>query len=171
MRAANPRDPDGDPEGTVFAPGEIVAHASLVLLVKEAADRLEREYPGWLWAIQPDERGRIVNIFSMRLSGKWGYTLKIERLQNDPQLRHVIRAAGELLERFGFRAGPYESQRDQYRGTPLHLGQHRADVSDLPGSVRKSYRSQQIRQGIETGHAGILTDASIGAALRDVRGD
>lgn len=162
----NARDPHGEPEGLVLSPEALSCHASLVLLVKQAADTLERAYPGWLWAIQPDEHGGVVNIFSMRLSGEWGYTLFTSRLQDDPTMASVRNAGGELLERFGFARGPYNS--DHYRATVRHLGQMRADVSDKANPVQRNYRTSLLRNGLASGHARIITDADIAQARQHV---
>lgn len=160
----NDKDPHGDPEGFVIAPNALRCSASLVLIVKGAADTLERHYPGWLWAIQPDERGGVVNILSMRLSGKWGYTLKVGTLQADVNHREVVRAGGELLERFGFRAAGYD--REAWRHKDRVMGDIAADVSDMDGKRRREYRTAAIRRAVDSGHARITTDTSIGAALR-----
>lgn len=160
----NDRDIHGDPEGFVFDPEALRCSASLVLLVKGAADALERQYPNWLWAISPDERGGVVNIISMRLSGKWGYTLKVETMQTDIHHRRVIRAGGELLERFGFSARGYD--REAWRHKERALGQLGADVSDLSRAKQRDFRTHQIKTGVATGHAKIITDPNVGRALR-----
>lgn len=164
--AVNPRDAHGDPEGLVFDASDLKCSASLVVLVKGAADTLERHYPGWLWAIEPDERGGIINIFSMRLSGQWGYTLLTKTLQADVNFERVMRAGGELLERFGFAARGYDGQRDAYRAKPLNLRQFKADVSDKSKAVQRSYRTHQLQVALREGHARIVTDADIAAATR-----
>jgi hypothetical protein len=155
-------DPHGDPEGSVGNPEALACHASLVLLVKQAADLLEKHYPGWGWLLGPDEAGGVINIQAMLLSGSWGYTLKIKDLHCDPQLRKVLKVGGELLERFGYKAGPFD--RDAYQHGPRHLGLPVADTSDLKPHERRSYRTQSIKQAVEQGRARILTDSNIAAA-------
>lgn len=164
MQQTNDKDPHGDPEGLVFDASALRCSASLVLLVKGAADALERHYPGWMWAIQPDERGGVVNILSMRLSGKWGYTLLTSRLQFDTHHRAVIKAGGELLERFGFKAGRYD--REAWRHQRRELGQLAADVSDQRKAVQRQFQTQRLKVALATGHARITTDTRIGEALR-----
>ena len=156
-------DPCGDPEGIVTDPSELVCHASLVLLVKQAADLLEKQYPGWAWAITPDEAGGVINLHSFMLSGTWGYTLCIGGLQADPQLRKVVKAGGELLERFGMPPGPFN--RDRWLHMKRHLGLPVADVSDLAKKHQRGFRTDQIRRAVNSGAARITTDARIGAAL------
>lgn len=162
----NSRDPNGEPEGTVFTPDALKINASLVILVKDAADILERNYPGWLWAVQPDEKGGVINIFSFRLSGQWGYTLHTSRLQADPTMRDVVRAGGELLERFGFPRGPYPSE--AYRAQIAAHGMLTADVSDQSRVVQRTYRASAIRESVDAGRARIVTDADVARACQSV---
>lgn len=142
---------------------ELVLRDNLVVLVKGAADTLERHYPGWLWCIRPDEGGGIVDLFALRISGRLGYTLHTRRLQEDPDYRCVIRAGGEILERFGFRRGPFSH--DQWYRQRQHLGQFQPDVADLPRGVRRAMRTDSIKTALRTGFAAISTDPRIGAAL------
>lgn len=164
----NQRDPNGDPEGYCLDPEALDARASTVVMVKNCADYLERTYPGWLWALSPDERGGVVNLFSMRLSGRWGYTFKTETLQHDVNNKALMRGAGELLERFGCHAGPYRhdhwSTLKQLHGLPV------ADVSDKNRQERREFRTDSIKQGLRNGTARIVTDADIAAARREIIG-
>jgi hypothetical protein len=155
----NAKDVVGDPEGIVHSPDHLLNHASLVLLVKTAADLLEKHYSGWAWAIEPDEFGGVINIYSLKCSGDWGYTLKISSLQHDPHQRRLIRAAGELLERFGFQAGRYD--REAWAHKSRHLGQIAADVSDLKTLKQRNYRTHQLQVGLQNGSARVLTDEDL----------
>lgn len=158
----NARDPHGDPEGTVFDPNALNVSAATLTLVKNAADVLEKQYPGWLWAIQPDERGGIINIFASRLSLQWGYTLKTETVQADPRMRRVVRAAGELIERFGYRPGPFRL--DTFNAGKRHLGLPTADVSDLSKRAQRDYRTSSLQDAVSSGRARILMDADVARA-------
>jgi hypothetical protein len=158
------KDPYGDPDGMVERPSELVCHASLTILVKEMADLLEQHYPGWGWLLGPDESGGVISVRALRLSGSWGYLLKIGDLQGDPQLRKVLKKGGELLERFGFKAGPFN--REAYAHSPRHMGVPVADVSDMKPQERRGYRTQQIKQAIEEGRARVLVDGDVGSAIR-----
>lgn len=156
-------DRHGDPDGLVHSPDELVCHASLVLLTKNAANLLERHYPGgWGWALNPDEAGGVLNIRCLRLSGQHGYTLKLADIQNDPHLRAVVRAGGELLERYGYRAGPFDLE--AYRAGPRFFGRPLADISDMPGRRRRDYRTYNIQQALEVGAAGLVTDTNLARA-------
>jgi len=146
---------------------ELRAHASLTLLVKEAADTLERHYPGWTWAIRPDEAGGIIDVMCMRISTRFGYTLHVKRLQNDPTFREVVRAGGEFLERFGFRRVPYSI--GEWRRREQVMGQFIPDVSDMDAMRRRTVRTDAILAGMESGHVRITTDPRIGAALKERR--
>lgn len=68
--------------------------------------KLEEHYPGHQWRVNADHDTGIVQVQLLYLdklgrNGKWGYVIKIDRLNGDPTLRAAVRAGGELLERFG----------------------------------------------------------------------
>ena len=63
---------------------------------KNTAEMLEKKYPGWLWAVHTMDG--VVVVKSMRLSGNWGFVLHQDKIDND--YKAVMRAGGELLERF-----------------------------------------------------------------------
>lgn len=94
------RDPFGDPEGVVKNINDLDVNASTVILVKDIADKLVHHYPGWQWAVQPDERGQMVNIFCQNLHNMYGYRIRMVDIMNDPARREVIKGGGEILERF-----------------------------------------------------------------------
>ncbi|MBF0415945.1 MAG: hypothetical protein HQL79_09285 [Magnetococcales bacterium] len=55
-------------------------------------------YPGYRWAVAVV--GGLARIRNLDLSGQWGFDVSLESLKNDPMLRDVIRAGGEILERY-----------------------------------------------------------------------
>ncbi len=63
-------------------------------------DSLHKHYPKWdgLWHIVIDVRGGIVSIRNHALSGRMGFILHIAQI--DPEGRTVMKAAGELFERY-----------------------------------------------------------------------
>lgn len=96
------RDDGADPEGLVRDSQQLLVSASTHILVKDTAAKIHGAYPGWRWAIQPDERGKVFNIFNLDFHDEFGYTIKYTDIQDDPQRKEAIRAAGEILERFGY---------------------------------------------------------------------
>lgn len=96
-------DPHKDPEGLIDHPGSMQAHASTVIACKEIADKLVKHYPGWAWAVEPDERGKVFNILCLNLHDQWGYTIRAVDVIYDPRFREAIRAGGEILRRFRVR--------------------------------------------------------------------
>lgn len=145
----NPKDRYGDPEGWTAHPSVLQARAATVVLVKNIADTLERHYPGWLWAVQPDERGGVINIFSMRLSCRWGWRIKTKNIQNDPNLKIALQAGGEILERFGQKRGPYDYAR--WQAAPRYLGGVAMDVSDKESKIRRRYRDDEFTTAVRSG--------------------
>lgn len=154
MRGLKMIDPfdGGDPHGMVFHPDDIREHSSAVLLVKDMANQLEKSYPGWAWAVQPDPRGGVINIFSLRLSGEWGVILKYEWVQRDPvATRRITLAAGaEILERFGMRPGPY-SYEVWSNGPKDVAGQPKPDLSDKHTKIQRHHRDFALTQAVRQG--------------------
>ena len=70
-------------------------------LAKEATDLLCRHYPKHAWSVEvnSNERGGIMNVFNLNISMRWGYRLLLKDVYQDPDLRCVLMAGGELLER------------------------------------------------------------------------
>jgi hypothetical protein len=135
----------------VYHPDDILEHGSAVILAKDIADYLEKAYPGWLWAIEVNSKGGIVNIRSLRLSGEWGYILKMAWL-DDPVARKpiVLRAAGEILERFGVKPGRFT--REQWGRIPRDLaGMPKPDLSDKAGKVQRRARDEALTQAVKAG--------------------
>jgi hypothetical protein len=151
-------------KAVVSTPTELVGSASLVVLVKAVADTLERHYPGWGWCVKPDEGGGIIDITCIKISTRVGYTLHIANLQNDPTLARVVRAGGEYLERFGFRRVRYSYT--EWKRREQTLGQFIPDVTDLSAAERRTFEAAKRREAVRTGHARIVTDDRIGAALK-----
>jgi hypothetical protein len=73
------------------------------LLAKTAVAILERHYPDWGWAVRVDDLGGVMEVRSMVIPGKWGFLLKIRSI--DPEGKTIMRAGGELLERYRLRRG------------------------------------------------------------------
>ena len=79
-------------------PGHNVERADVVL-AKNAADLLEKHYPGYLWAVNVNSEGGGMDIKTHRVSFKYGYRLFLSTVYQDPTLECVIEAGGEILER------------------------------------------------------------------------
>jgi hypothetical protein len=145
---------------------DIEGGAAITLLAKGCAEILERHYPGWLWTIIPDVKQGIIDITSQLLNTKWVYTLHIRVIQNDPTLRDVLRAGGEILERFGFRRGPYDPEDWKRRKGDQVVGHLMPTVVDKSKFEQRRAKVDRINAEIAGGAARIFTDDRIGAALR-----
>lgn len=66
-----------------------------------AADKLNDHYPNHLWAVHlnSDKTGGVMIIRNLAMSTKYGYVLHLKNLHNDPDLKRVMMAGGEILER------------------------------------------------------------------------
>lgn len=62
--------------------------------------RLEQAYPAFIgcWRVTINEYGGTVEVTNMALSGRMGFLMHINKI--DSEGRKVVRAAGELLERY-----------------------------------------------------------------------
>jgi len=62
--------------------------------------RLEQAYPAFtgVWRVCINEPGGVIEVTNLALSGRMGFLMHIAKI--DPEGRKVVRAAGELLERY-----------------------------------------------------------------------
>ena len=74
---------------------------------KGIAEELERRYPGWAWMVEVDVEQGILKVWSLRIPGRWGFLLHLSKL--DPEGKAVMRAGGELLERYNMRRGKHQA--------------------------------------------------------------
>lgn len=148
-------DPLADPEGIILSPDDFQGiPASLVNLVKDIADKLEAKYPGWLWAVQPDHRGGVINIFSWRLSGKWGYRLHTKRVQDDPTRDAAMRAGGEILERFGFKRKGFSLE--DWRAAKRYMGLPDMDITDMSQKAQRRHRDDAFTKAVRSGRIKLI---------------
>lgn len=91
-----------DDEGGV-RPGE----AAVAKMIGEC---LEFHYSGHAWCVQVDAKGGIARIWLPILRRDWGYVVHLSQLAGDPRMRAVVRAGGEMLERFGIRRSGFSSE-------------------------------------------------------------
>jgi hypothetical protein len=75
-------------------------------LTKQIAAVMSFHYPGHAWALQVKSEQGVVLINIPLFMGNHYYTIPMTMLKTDPGFRLVIRACGEILERYGIaRAG------------------------------------------------------------------
>ncbi|MFA5137347.1 MAG: hypothetical protein WC279_14145 [Sulfurimonas sp.] len=68
---------------------------------KRIGDHLHRYYPGHLWAVGV-EHG-VAKIYNLLLSGRWGFQIALKDI--DAEMRVIMRAGGEVLERYRQKRG------------------------------------------------------------------
>ncbi len=78
------------------------------VLAKNAAETLNKHYPGHLWAVHVNSEGGVMIIKNYRISFLYGMVLHLKNL--DPTLKRVISAAGEFLERARMARGRADGQ-------------------------------------------------------------
>lgn len=67
---------------------------------RQCAETLLTHYPGYMWAVNVENETGMVQVRNMSLSGTWGFNLHMINVINDPSLKKVINAGGEILERY-----------------------------------------------------------------------
>ena len=143
---------------------------TLEVVCKDIADTLEKHYPGWLWTVGPNEEGGIINIFSLRLSGYWGYVMHIENCQGADRHKKALEAGGVILERYGLRRAGYSREqwklcRKDFMGRPL------ADNSDQDTKVQRQIRDQLFTEALQEGKLELKIEdieAPHGGAVRHI---
>lgn len=117
-------------------PSAIEQDVSDIATAKMVADHLEKHYPGYLWAVNASAFKGVVYISSLRLSGKYGYTLHFPSFENDPSLKRITQAGGEILERFKVRIGGVNNlQLDEKRQV---AGEFAFDYHEMTNSQKPS---------------------------------
>lgn len=76
------------------------------LICNALAEGLGKVYPGHKWRVVMREAQ--ITIINPRLSGKYGYTMHMSNL--DPEGKALMRAGGEVLERFGCTRGKFRKK-------------------------------------------------------------
>jgi len=84
------------------------------MLARDAAETLNKHYPGHLWAVNvnSDPKGGIMVIKNFAISSTFGMTLHLAKL--DPTLKKVVMAGGELLERAKMLRGKAQGDKATY---------------------------------------------------------
>lgn len=80
-----------------------ILRANDEVIAKEVAELLLQHYPGFLWAVSIDSRDTVgmLDIRNLSLSGKWGFRFPLtEYLDGTDTRRKIVRAGGEMLERY-----------------------------------------------------------------------
>ena len=82
--------------------GSHAQHAQAdMAMAEKIGETLFSHYPGHVWQVHVDSRQGVALIkLAVLMRGGWKYILKLSDLNGDPGMRCVIRAGGEILERF-----------------------------------------------------------------------
>ncbi len=86
---------------------EVETEAEDLKMSAEVGEKLHKHYPGWAWAVHANTTGGVVDIWNPALDMKYGFRLHISDINSDPLLKCVIKAGGEMLERFKMARGKF----------------------------------------------------------------
>ena len=80
-------------------------------VVKAIWHILQKHYPGHPWAVAANHQQGVAQIF-MPTFTNWQYIINLKDYYSDPKGHHIIKGAGEMLERYrlprsGFDVGHY----------------------------------------------------------------
>lgn len=138
----------------VIDPSTLDVKGVLENVTKRAGAALEKKYPGWWWCLNPDEWAGVFYIYSLRLSGEWGYVVKIKDIQDKPA-KTAIEAGGEILERYGIRRGKYKRSLLKNKMKDLR-GNFIPDITDRLSKDQKKIRDRELTKAIDEGKAAIV---------------
>lgn len=74
-------------------------------MAKRVGDMLNKHYPGYMWAVNVSRETGMITVQNFTLSGEWGFYLHYTKVLEDPDLKIVMRAGGEILERYKLSRG------------------------------------------------------------------
>lgn len=90
------------------------------VMARNMAEALHRAYPGQLWAVTCEGAHGIATVRNLLLSGQWGYVLKLPAIYSASSFEaDVVRAGGEILERFRLARGRFNPE--QYYSLPTNF--------------------------------------------------
>lgn len=133
---------------------------------RNMAETLQRHYTGHLWAVTCQGEQGIATVRNLNLSGNWGYILKLKDLYGDPGMKCVIRAGGEILERYRLSRSRVNHERiDELPtlATGMPLFDHADAKTKAPEYVRNAW---DRHAGNKKSDRQIRLEANIAAALR-----
>ena len=142
-------DPHGEPEGVINNPKDFDKsyHGSTEILCKDIADILTKRFPMWLWAVQPQEFGKVINVFNLNLHTEFGYTIRMVDIMNDPKRKEAFKAGYEILRRFSmpdrFNAARVQEMPRDARGQGI------PDISDF--ADKKMIRDTEVARKLDSG--------------------
>lgn len=84
------------------------------LVSGELAEMLVKHYPGHPWAVTADHKNGVIVIKNLGFDVRYGYVLKIAEDMGPRIHVEVMRAGGEILERFKVDRG--KAREEDYRG-------------------------------------------------------
>ena len=86
------------------------AEAADMTLAADMANLLQKHYPDNLWAVNVNSTGGVADIKVLNISSMYGYRLFLSDVYEDPTLKCVMLAGGEILERAHKKRGANDHQ-------------------------------------------------------------
>ena len=119
------------------------------IVARNIAECLHKHYPGHLWGVTCEGTKGIATIRNLRLSGNWGFVIRLQEFFGDTEMRLVKQAGGEILERYYQRRGKADTESILDlpmlpQGVPIF--DHEASKTKVPAYiVRAVDRNRRLR--------------------------
>lgn len=157
------RDPNGSPEGVVEHPDDLLGiSAASSVLVKDIADVLMKRWPGFRWAIQPNEVGGVFNIFCLDFHSVWGFVIRYDDIMNDPKRKEAIHAGKSILRHFRYHGDKYDPV--QVASLPRDVqGNCIPDVSGM--KMTRFTRQEKLKYQMAMGQARVVMQGNGGSII------
>lgn len=91
---------------TVYETGD---HPNDIALVNEINRILHEHYPGWQWGVDIPPHQNMVYVRNLDLDPSGQVGMKCYKNSIDVNMKEIVRAGGELLERYRMRRGKYDA--------------------------------------------------------------
>jgi hypothetical protein len=120
-------------DASEHTPDEADRAARDMVAAKRIGEVLEKHYPGHYMRVEVDSEGGIARVIHPLLPPSWCYVIHLADLKSDPGMRTVMRAGGELLERFNIPRTRYN--RDRYREASTKHAKLARGIYDLEFNI------------------------------------
>ncbi len=120
------------------------------VVARNIAEKLHSHYPGHAWGVTCEGKKGIATVRNMLLSPNWGFIIRLQEYFGDTEMHCVIKAGGEILERFRVNRGTANHERIEElpmlpNGMPMF--DHEMAKTRVPSYIIKAVdRTRRLRR-------------------------
>lgn len=106
--------------------------AADILLTRRVAAVVQRDFPGHAWLIEVSHKQGVVMISIPLFMGRHKWVIHIASLKTDPMMKTVMRACGEILERYRIprQAFSLDNFLTALNSVPVHARAHHGKLAE-----------------------------------------